>query len=846
LATGTVSGNKTGKNNAGEFDTWSKENLLRFGAVAFQVALVALLFKAVRLESEAFRQVLILAAVGFPINHLLPHRFRLPFFALMSIGSIFLVVGLTSALWLLGLGLVLIGACHVPVPIPARIGLVVLVASILALFRGGWIDTPWPSSIWPILGAMFMFRLIVYVYDLSHKSAPFSLWQSLAYFFMMPNICFPLFPVVDYQTFCKTYYSEDPFKVYQTGVKWMIRGAIQLVIYRFIYKFLIVGPAEIEGAAGFFQHMVATYLLYLQVSGLFHTIIGLLHIFGFNLPESNHHWALATSFTDFWRRINIYWKDFIMKVFFYPLYFRLRKLGNTRGMILATLVSFFATWALHAYQWFWIRGAALFTAPDIIFWTVLGILVTYSVWRESLPKKKVAPKNGVDCTKLAGGLALRTVIQFLTITLLWSLWTSDSFAEWQATLLQWRNWSLLGAVKIVGVLGILSVAAIVVGRDQWMIGGAAKARAAKAKPYSFWRVAIQNVVTGVFVLSIFISEVQSHMPPQAVAILDAIEHPSLNARDAAVMQRGYYEDLIQVDRFNPELQAMYQQKPHNYFVEWRDVMNNKREDYLGVELSASANITYEGVAYSTNEWGMRDKPYTKEKPAGSYRIGMLGSSHAMGWGINDDETWENLVETRLNAEGLPYELLNFSVNGYDPIQKAMTLEQKMVDFDLDAVFMFCHRIEKQWLVSHLVNRVSRGQDMPNDFLRDIVKKANVDQSTDAALSKIRLSAYGSDMLQYAFKEFVDTARANGIKPVFAFMPEMGRVSFSDRDIEELFGYAKEAGFEMIADYSDAYGDYAVKELRVADYDDHPNAKSHQLMAEEVYKTIHENQSVFAE
>jgi len=826
------------------------ENLMRFAAVAVQVVLIALLFKAVRLESAGFRQVLIIAAIGFPINHLLPLRYRLPFFVLLSCSTTIYILGAPggqwgTGIWLLGLGLLMIGACHVPAPVYARVGLVALLAGVLAIFRADWITAPWPSAIWPLLGAMFMFRMIVYLYDLVHKSAPFSFWRALAYFFMIPNVCFPLFPVVDYQTFCRTYYNEDPFKTYQIGVKWMLRGAIQLIMYRFIYKFLIVGPAEIEGAAGFFQHMVCTYLLYLQVSGMFHTIVGLLHIFGFNLPEGNHHWALASSFTDFWRRINIYWKDFIMKVFFYPLYFRMRKLGNTRGMVLATLIAFFATWALHAYQWFWIRGAALFTGPDIIFWVVLGILVTFSVWNESRPRTKVVPKTSSDSVKLAAILAFKTIATFLTITFLWSLWTSGSLAEWQATLLQWRNWSLDAVIKIVLVLGLLGGTAIVVGRDQWQVGGAAKARAAKAKPYNFWRGAVTNLAIGSFIFLMALSELQSHMNPKLVAILDAIENPGLNAADAAEMQRGYYEDLIQVDRFNPELQALYQKKPSNYFVPWRETMNSQREDYLGVEMTPSASITYEGVAYSNNEFGMRDKAYTKEKPAGVYRIGILGSSHMMGWGVGDDETAENVAEARLNSEGLSFELMNFSVNGYDPIQKAITLKDKMVDFDLDAVFMFCHRIEKQWLVAHLVSRVRNGRDLPDPFLEDIVKKAGVDQSTDDALAKIRLSAYGSEMMEWAFKQFADTCRENGIKPVFAFMPEMGHVSFTDRDVKELFDLAKAAGFEMIEDYSDTYKGRAEKELQVATYDDHPNAKAHALLSEKLYNTIKENPAEFA-
>jgi hypothetical protein len=147
----------------------------------------------------------------------------------------------------------------------------------------------------------------------------------------------------------------------------------------------------------------------------------------------------------------------------------------------------------------------------------------------------------------------------------------------------------------------------------------------------------------------------------------------------------------------------------------------------------------------------------------------------------------------------------------------------MAEFDLDAVFMFCHRIEKQWLISHLVNRVRGGRDLPDPFLEEIVKKAGVDQNTDEALAKIRLSNYGSEMMAWAFDKFAKTCRDQGIKPIFVFMPEMGRVSFSDRDVQELFDLAKASGFELVEDFSRTYDGVSEKELQVASYDDHPNA-----------------------
>ena len=55
--------------------------------------------------------------------------------------------------------------------------------------------------------------------------------------------------------------------------------------------------------------------------------------------------------------------------------FKLKKLGATKALVIATLYVFVMTWFLHAYQWFWLRGTLLFVPQDILFWAILGVLV---------------------------------------------------------------------------------------------------------------------------------------------------------------------------------------------------------------------------------------------------------------------------------------------------------------------------------------------------------------------------------------------------------------------------------------------------------------------------------------
>ncbi len=99
--------------------------------------------------------------------------------------------------------------------------------------------------------------------------------RTLAYFFMLPNACFPLFPVVDSSTFRRNYFDDDAYAIYQRGIDWMVRGVIHLLLYRYVYYNLALGA--VGGApdrADLIQYIVANFLLYLRVSGLFHLVVG--------------------------------------------------------------------------------------------------------------------------------------------------------------------------------------------------------------------------------------------------------------------------------------------------------------------------------------------------------------------------------------------------------------------------------------------------------------------------------------------------------------------------------------------------------------------------------------------
>ena len=121
--------------------------MAQFLAVVAQLGLIALLVQYWQLESQSLARLMWLALIGFIIHHFLPLRFRLPFFALLSVLATIMVIGqigpktlagwltgrlslanflyhLVPGLTLVGIGLALIGLCHIPVRFWLRVAMV--------------------------------------------------------------------------------------------------------------------------------------------------------------------------------------------------------------------------------------------------------------------------------------------------------------------------------------------------------------------------------------------------------------------------------------------------------------------------------------------------------------------------------------------------------------------------------------------------------------------------------------------------------------------------------------------------------------------------------------------------
>lgn len=400
----------------------------QFLPALIQLGLMLAIFHIFRVEGRAFRLLITLALVALPTHYMLPFRWKKPAFLGLSLIALVSVLGIELGGAVLAISTLLIGITILPVSWGLRASLLAGLGLIFGLLRNSPSVGFLPDGTWTMVGTMFMFRILIYLYEIKHEKGPESLLDTMSYFFLPPNYCFLHFPVVDYRTLQRGYFSRDINGIIDTGLGMMFKGTTHLLLYRIIYHDLLVAPNEVRGVVGLSAYLVCNYLLYLRVSGQFHMACGMLHLFGFALPETHHNYLLATSFTDYWRRINIYWKDFMVRVIFNPVAFRLKRKPQWQSLAAATFAVFVATWALHAYQSFWLRGTWGITVTDTLFWGILGLFVMVNVQFDA--RRKPVDRNAKFTLKSLSIRVAKTSMTFVAIVMLWSLWSSPSLSAW--------------------------------------------------------------------------------------------------------------------------------------------------------------------------------------------------------------------------------------------------------------------------------------------------------------------------------------------------------------------------------------------------------------------------------
>jgi hypothetical protein len=325
-------------------------------------------------------------------------------------------------------------------------------------------------------------------------------------------------------------------------------------------------------------------------------------------------------------------------------------------------------------------------------------------------------------------------------------------------------------------------------------------------------------------------------------LVESVRSAHLNTQDASRLEAGYYEGLLRVERFNSQLWDVYARNPVDV-NQWGESGRTIRwtDDLRMKELRPNLRTELRNQPYSTNQWGMRDREYEQLPPPGTTRIALMGSSVVMGSGVSNGENFESLIEHRLNVQQLnaqqptQYEILNFSVGGYGPLEQLIVLDQRVLTFEPRILWYVAHFSDTKRAIDHLIKAVRRGFTLPYEELDRIAQRAGIDATTPETVAQARIRPFGSELVSFVYRHIVAETRARGIAPIWIFVPSLGDRNSLEKP-DALIRVAADAGFHVL-DLSDVFAGFDRRVLKVSEADSHPNTEGHKLIAERLYREL---------
>jgi hypothetical protein len=337
-------------------------------------------------------------------------------------------------------------------------------------------------------------------------------------------------------------------------------------------------------------------------------------------------------------------------------------------------------------------------------------------------------------------------------------------------------------------------------------------------------------------------------------LVDSTRSPELNRAEREGYAAGYYEGLIDrgdmSETLSGEPSLRLIGKPAGW-VRFQEagVVRYLDDDFLQFELQPLIERKLFGQPFTTNSFGMHDDPVTIAKPDQTIRIAVLGSSMDMGWGVRYQDTYINQLEQWLegrakrqrHSQPQHFEVLNFAVAAYSPMQRLETLKRKVLAFHPDLVIYSATTLDVRLMEIHLCDMLRKNVDLTYRFLQETTALAAVDDddvrvdpegrmpNKDRLKNKLR--PYYWRLYDTTLGAIAAECRSVNVPLVMVVIPRVGKAdapSTRAEPVARLKAIAAHHGLTVF-DLSNTFDQIDPATLEIAAWDDHPNARGHRSL-----------------
>lgn len=341
----------------------------------------------------------------------------------------------------------------------------------------------------------------------------------------------------------------------------------------------------------------------------------------------------------------------------------------------------------------------------------------------------------------------------------------------------------------------------------------------------------------------------------------------LNRVDRKSAEAGYYEGLINVGQGGgrSDLAMCLVGKPPNV-VDFQALGATRQlpGQLLQFELRPGLYAALAAdAAFTTNAQGLRDRAYPIPKPPGTFRIVLLGTSIDMGWGVGDDETYENRIEDWLNSHARKrninrrFEVINLATAAYSPLHRLEAFEQKALAYEPDMVLYAATLLDTRLLEIHMCTLLQSNVDLGRrPFLTRALSQAGIGPAdlargpdgefTRKSDLKAKLQPRLWPLIDATLGELAADCRSRGLPLFCVIVPRAGNSDQpGDREpgvrrYKEIIQHNK----IRVLDLMDVFDDEDPAAVEIAPFDDHPNARGHDLLFRALAQHIVDDRALY--
>ncbi len=320
-----------------------------------------------------------------------------------------------------------------------------------------------------------------------------------------------------------------------------------------------------------------------------------------------------------------------------------------------------------------------------------------------------------------------------------------------------------------------------------------------------------------------------------VSVVSALRGSVLDTEASKARPIGYYEALMP----NPDRDADggADQPPAGWLPFGGEETGIVRElpSYLRWTMKPDLDIRWNGTVFRTNHLGLRSPEIALEKPPGTYRIVVLGSSNTMGYGVDNDEMYPYLLERWLNERVGPshrVEVVNLAVSGDSPSRRLYRLQQEARRFSPDWLLCDVSLFDPFLEDRHIYAALQHHLPIPFASIREAVERTGVSPAEPFEVFRDRFTGESERLFDDVYAGWSSESKRMGVPLTLVILPRSDSKDRSPRLLRYIHSLADRHGLDCL-DVSEAFDALAVDEFRISDWDPHPNAGGHRAIFEAI-------------